>query len=320
MPAIVPAAHHSVMQRVLLSVLALVTCLAGGLSTAPAAEAVGYLYSGRIVTAHDHTGIAGVQVVADPPLGVPQVVAVTGADGSWAFGSTRDEFALYFNGGATYQSGWYDACSTSTFVQPAMTCTTGPGVHPTLAMFATWAGGRIVDGATVVGIANVRVEARAADGVTVLAATTTAADGSYRLTGLTGDEFGFFVNGGQVGYSSGFFGCGGTLVATWGAACTFAPGPQATRSLTLLLGPPRSVTAGSSSTGAITMSFKPPAVGSATGYQLTCGGLLGRPVTRTYTASGQTAAGFNSGLNSCTFRAVNGALLGVPVVLTISVR
>lgn len=313
-------AHDAVMQRVLLCLLVLVTCTAGGLATAPAADAAGYLYSGRIVTAHDHTGIAGVQVVAYPPLGVPQVVAVTAPDGSWAFGSTRDEFALYFNGGATYQSGWYDACSASTFVQPTMTCTTGPGMHPTLAMFATWASGRIVDGATVVGIANVRVEARATDGITVLAATTTAADGSYRLTGLTGDEFGFFANGSQVGYSSGFFGCSGTLVATWGAACTFAPGPQATRSLALLLGPPRSVTATSSSTGAITMSFKPPAVGTATGFQLTCSSLTGRPVTRTYTVSGQTAGGFSSGLNSCTFRAVNGAVLGVPVVLTVSVR
>lgn len=308
------------MKRVLLSLLALLACLGGGLASAPSAHAAGYLFSGRIVTAHDHTGIAGVQVVAYPPLGVPQVVAVTAADGSWAFGSTRDEFALYFNGGSNFQSGWYDACSASAFVQPVMTCTTGPGVHPTLAMFATWASGRIVDGTTAAGLGGVRVEARAADGVTVLAAATTAADGSYRLTGLTGDTLGYFVSGSQTGFSSGFFGCGGTVVPTWGSACTFPPGPQATRSLALLLGPPRSVTATSAAVGAITMSFKPPAVGTATSYELTCTGLLGRPVTRTLTASGQTAAGFNSGLNSCTFRAVNGALRGVPVSLTVSVH
>jgi hypothetical protein len=60
-------------------------------------------------------------------------------------------------------------------------------------------------------------------------AVVTAANGAYAITGLTSDEYGLLVNGAPIGHQSGYVALtvgphGHTVVATWGAAATYAPG------------------------------------------------------------------------------------------------
>ena len=239
-------------------------------------------------------------------LGSPSVVATTAADGTWSFTSPDDEFALQFSGTADYQGGWYDSCVSDYYVQPVSGCTNGPGVVPDLHLFATFASGRILDSVSLAGVGGATVEAREADGVTVIATATTDATGQYRITGIATDEIALVVNGAAAGHASGFFGCAG-IVATFPEACTFAPGPQGDRLLAPLMTAPRLAFGFSLRRGTITMFFAAPAAGSPTGYELTCRGPSGAPLVRIYSAALQTRSGFEHGRNRCTLRATSAA-------------
>lgn len=293
--------------RTLLGTIAVLPALVlGGLVGGATAHADTFAYSGRILTADTSDPIAGVQVVATAPLGSPSVVATTAADGSWSFTTAGDEFSLQFTGNADYQSGWYDSCVSDYYVQPASGCTNGPGVVPDLHMFATYASGRILDSVSLAGVGGASVEAREADGTTVIASAVTNAAGEYRISGIATDEIALYVNGAAAGHASGFFGCAG-IVATFPEACTFAPGPQGDRLVAPLMTAPRYPLGFSLRRGAITLFFVPPAAGTPTGYELTCRGPGGAPVVRVYTAALQTRSGFEHGRNRCTLRATSAA-------------
>jgi len=291
--------------RTLLGTLALLPALAlGGLVGGPVVHADTFTFSGRILTADTSSAIAGVQVVATPPVGSPSVVATTAADGTWSFTSSDDELSLQFTGNADYQSGWYDSCVSDYYVQPASGCTNGPGVVPDLHMFATYASGRILDSVSLAGVGGATVQARQADGTTVIATATTNAAGEYRINGIATDEIALFVNGAAAGHASGFFGCAG-IVATFPEACTFAPGPQGDRLLAPLMTAPRFPFGISLKRGSITLLFLPPLAGTPTGYELTCRGPSGAPVVKMYSAALQARSGFERGRNRCTLRATS---------------
>ncbi|MDO8363850.1 MAG: hypothetical protein Q7V88_13200 [Actinomycetota bacterium] len=295
------------MKRRLTLLAALPALALGGVLAVPTAHADDFTYSGRLTGAIPGApGIAGAQVVATAPLGGTAVVATTAADGSWSFTSTDDELWLYFDAPADFQDGWYDSCTLGDYLQPAANCTNGPGVIPDLATFATYAMGRILDTVSGLGVPNAVVEAYAADGVTLLGSDATDAAGAYRIDGLATDEIGLFVNGAPANHTSGFFGCV-VVVPTFPEACTFAPGPQADRSIAPLLSAPRAVIGFSLARGSITLLFVRPATGTPTGYELTCTGPTGTTVVRNYSGPLQTRTGFARGRNVCTLRALSTA-------------
>lgn len=299
------------MRRFLSSLLAMPILVIGGLVDVPTAHAEDFVYSGRLLTSYSSEPIAGVEVVATAPLGTPSVVAVTAADGTWSFTSPEDEFSLQFTGNPDFQGGWYDSCLSNLYLQPTSGCTNGPGVVPDLYLFATWATGRILDDVSLAGVSNAVVEARQADGTTLIATAITNPAGEYRIEGLATDEIALFVNGAPAGYSSGYFGCVG-IVATFPEACTFAPGPQGDRFVTAVatLSAPRFPFGLSLRRGTITLFFVAPVTGTPAGYELTCTGRSGTPTVRLYSAPLQTRSGFESGRNRCTLRALSAVAPG----------
>jgi len=274
------------------------------------AHADTFTFSGVVVDYNGGLPLGGITITATPPAGAgPDIVVVTAADGSWAFTSELDEYGLYLDGGADYQSG-YRGCAGFPVPTWGEACTFGPGAWAT-EMLATWASGRILDSATSAGVVGATVEARAADGVTVLATTVTGSGGLYRLTGLAGDEFAYYVNGAAVGYSSGWFGCV-AVVPTWGEACTFPPGTQADRFVAAVLGAPRLATGISLRAGTILLIVLPPP-GTVVGYELTCTNNVSGVVTvRNYAGSFQSRSGFPRGRSTCTVRAIGPAGPGTP--------
>ena len=81
-------------------------------------------------------------------------------------------------------------------------------------------------------VQGVRVSARDVDSrETVLSSDRTNDRGRFRLAAIPSEEVGLKVNGSSVGFETGWMSCfreaAGVyqVVATWGAACSHAPGP-----------------------------------------------------------------------------------------------
>ncbi len=90
--------------------------------------------------------------------------------------------------------------------------------------------GTVVDADTGEPLGGVIVAATDTDGTPIsgLSATTTV-DGDYLIPGLTSDEYGLLVTGAAAGHETGYVALavgphGHEVVATWGAAATYAPG------------------------------------------------------------------------------------------------
>lgn len=282
--------------------------VAGMIAVPPVpARADTFTYSGTVVDYNGGAPLGGIVVEATAPGSVtPDATVTTAADGTWSFDGDQEEYQLYFGGGDDYQSG-YRTCAGLVTPDVGDACTVGPDSWPTR-LFATWAAGYILDASTGLGVPGAVVQARQADGLTVIATDTTDAAGHYRVTGLAGDEISLYVDGSPVGYSSGWFGCAG-VVATWLEACTFAPGAQDDRSIAPLSAPPVAK-AFSRAPDTITLVVKAPSVGTPSGYLLTCTGPSGGELSAVYLRTLDSWTGFESGWNTCEVRAINAFGLG----------
>ena len=90
--------------------------------------------------------------------------------------------------------------------------------------------GVVVDSTTGEPLPGALVAATDVSGAVIsgLSATTTV-DGEYQIAGLTDDEYGLHVSGAAVGHETGYVAhavgaYGHEVVASWGAAATYAPG------------------------------------------------------------------------------------------------
>jgi hypothetical protein len=59
---------------------------------------------------------------------------------------------------------------------------------------------------------------------TTYGTTTTNGGGRFRLTGIEDEEIAVHVDGSAVGHETGYLSCEGTVVPTFGEACTTSPG------------------------------------------------------------------------------------------------
>ena len=90
--------------------------------------------------------------------------------------------------------------------------------------------GLVVDSVTGEPLGGVKVTPTDTDGAPISGlAVVTAANGTYVIPALTSDEYGLYVDGELVAHAAGYVASssgprGHLVVATWGAAATYAPG------------------------------------------------------------------------------------------------
>jgi len=199
------------------------------LAASPVGHADSYTFSGTLVDANGGAPIGGRVVTFSAPAGGPVVSVITAANGSWSFTSATDEFDMFVNGGTSYQSG-HRTCGGHLTPAIADACTIGPAAGLVTQAFASFVSGRIVDSITGAGVPNAIVKVYAVDAITLLGSAITDVKGNYRINGIAGDEVMLYVNGAAASHATGWFGCV-SIVATPGAACSWAPGHQGTRRL-----------------------------------------------------------------------------------------
>ncbi len=288
-----------------------IALMIGAVAIAPSAvHADVFDFYGSVVDLNGGGPLAGVEVTATEP-GVNSTAwsTTTDANGDWSFAADAEEYHLFFDVGADYQSG-YRSCSGYLVPDTESACTVGPGSEITTTMIATYASGRILDGTTTAPVAGAVVTAFREDGTTMISSDTTAADGTYRITGIDGDEIGLYVDGSLVEYGNGWFACpAGVVVPTFGEACTHAPGADGDRYIDAIPVDPPTFRLRSYFRRSITLIVRDPGTDrEILGYELTCRSRrTGEMTTITYDANYQTKFGFDRGLNRCTLR-VDGPL------------
>ena len=90
--------------------------------------------------------------------------------------------------------------------------------------------GKLVDPKTGDPVKGVTVKVFRINTDTLLGQDKTGSVGRFRIDGLAAadEELDVRANGRAVDYESGWFGCAHTVVHSWGAACSFGQGRQAT--------------------------------------------------------------------------------------------
>jgi hypothetical protein len=97
-------------------------------------------------------------------------------------------------------------------------------VRPAAVGFPTYLKGMVVNASTGAQVRGVLVTLRDPVTLDLIASDLTNDSGVFRMDGLHSDEYAIKFNGSRRGYETGFGGCGHGVVATYGEACTFAPG------------------------------------------------------------------------------------------------